>query len=553
MNTRTTLLAVLLICAMSAALSAQTIATKPFVELQGTYTEIIGTDICTPVGYHDDESYAVNIPFTFYYNNTPNTVMYVTTNGYITFGSSQPYIYGQALNNNYDVVSPISRDMHGNYQGTITWAVSGAEPNRVMTVQWKDWMTYYNQLDQLNFQVKFYETSNMIEFVYGDWITAATTNTGYVGIRSATAGDVQNRIGLWTGTSASIDGTIGKQYGGAVKPPVGYIYRFGCYVPQGSVAIAMSDALGLPMGYYMTPGMAYARYSIRYPVDQAYDVTVTLKFFRIGDPSPMPVHTETFVVHKPLGIFDGVHSMNLNLPPSYYRIEATFSIWNNCLMYEDVKTETSTLFIAPGTQLCEVWPGDVNNDGVVNYGDRSSLNKYIFDANMRTLWLNGPARYKIEGQTDPLVYLRWEGQPSVPWHTTDGCYMDADGNGVINNFDYIGVKMNWLRMHSMIPAKSDPRLAAASFDMEQNYPNPFNPTTSIRYSVPERSMVTLRVTDMLGRTVAILADGSIETGIYTASFDAAELPSGQYVATVHMSGLESGLTFSKTIKMTLAR
>ncbi|MCZ7556434.1 MAG: dockerin type I domain-containing protein [Bacteroidia bacterium] len=553
MNSRTMLLTVLLIGAMSAGLGAQTIATKPFVELQGTYTEITGTDICTPVGYHDDESYAVNIPFTFYYNANPHTVMYVTTNGYITFGSSQPYIYGQALNNNYDVVSPISRDLHGNYQGTITWAVSGTMPNRVMTVQWKDWMTYYNQLDKLNFQVKFYETSNMIELVYGDWITAATTNTGYVGIRSATAGDVQNRIGQWTGTSASTDGTIAKQYGGAVKPPVGYIYRFGCYVPQGSVAIAMTDALGSPMGYYTTPGMVYARYSIRYPLDQEYDVTITLKFFRIGDPGAQPAHTETFVVHKPLGVLDGVRGMNLNLPPSYYRVEATFSMWNNCLMYEDVKTETSTLFIAPGTQLCEVWPGDVNNDGVVNYGDRGALNKYIFDANLRTLWLHGPARYKIEGQTDPLVYLRWEGQPSVPWYTTEGCYMDADGNGVINNFDYIGVKMNWLRAHGMTPAKPAQRLAAATFDMEQNFPNPFNPGTSVRYSVPERSLVKLRVTDMLGRTVATLVDGCIEEGVSTAIFDSAELPGGQYFATVAMRGLESGLTFSKTIRMTLAR
>lgn len=38
---------------------------------------------------------------------------------------------------------------------------------------------------------------------------------------------------------------------------------------------------------------------------------------------------------------------------------------------------------------------------------------------------------------------------------------------------------------------------------------------------------------------------------HSAVFDAGELPSGNYVATVNMAGLESGLTFNKTVKMTL--
>ena len=86
-----------------------------------------------------------------------------------------------------------------------------------------------------------------------------------------------------------------------------------------------------------------------------------------------------------------------------------------------------------------------------------------------------------------------------------------------------------------------------------NVPNPFNPATSIRFSVPERSQVTLVVTDMLGRTVATLVQGKIETGVHSANFDASVLSSGIYVATVSMTGLESGLGFSKTIKMTLSK
>ncbi|MFZ1728549.1 MAG: T9SS type A sorting domain-containing protein [Bacteroidota bacterium] len=533
--------------------NAQSIATKPFVQFQGTYSEITGTDICTPAGYHDDESYAVNIPFTFYYNNNPNTVLYATTNGYLTFGSSQPYIYYSLFPNNYDIVSALGRDLHGNYQGTITWAVSGAAPNRVMTVQWKDWMTYYGVYDKLNFQIKLYETSNMIEIVYGDWTTSGSTYAGQVGIRSSFPNDIQARTTSWVGSTGTNVSTATQIYGGTVKPPNGYVYRFGCYVPQGSVDISLVDAQGNPAGYYFTPGTIYAKYTISYPLDQEYDVPVTLNFYRIGDNSGNPAYTESFVAHKTLGSYTGMRPINVNLPPAYYRVEAVFNVWNNCLMAEEVKDETSTLFISQGTVLCEVWPGDVNNDNVVNYTDRKDLNRYIFDANMSPTWLNGPARFKIEAGDDAMAYMAWELQPSIPWNTPEGCYMDADGNGVVNNWDYVVIKINWARAHGVIAPKSGSSFGSMTFDMDQNYPNPFNPTTMLQYSTPERSQVTLTVADMLGRTVATLVNGAIEAGVHSSTFDASGLTSGNYVATISMVGIESGLTFSKTIKMVLSK
>jgi len=130
--------------------------------------------------------------------------------------------------------------------------------------------------------------------------------------------------------------------------------------------------------------------------------------------------------------------------------------------------------------------------------------------------------------------------------------MDSDGDSVVNNFDYISIKMNWMRWHGAQPAKAGSGFNTQTFDMSQNYPNPFNPTTSIRYSVPERSNVQLRLLDMLGRTVETSVNGTVEAGVHTLTFDAANLPTGQHVATVNMSGFESGLTFSKTIRMTLA-
>ena len=66
------------------------------------------------------------------------------------------------------------------------------------------------------------------------------------------------------------------------------------------------------------------------------------------------------------------------------------------------------------------------------------------------------------------------------------------------------------------------------FALNQNYPNPFNPTTDIQFSLPVQSNVRLSVVNMLGQEVAVLADGNFSAGVYTASFDAAAMPSGLY-------------------------
>jgi photosystem II stability/assembly factor-like uncharacterized protein len=68
----------------------------------------------------------------------------------------------------------------------------------------------------------------------------------------------------------------------------------------------------------------------------------------------------------------------------------------------------------------------------------------------------------------------------------------------------------------------------SEYSLHQNYPNPFNPATTISFSLPLRSFVSLKVFDALGRQVSILVSEELPAGKYSRQWNAAGIPSGVY-------------------------
>jgi len=85
------------------------------------------------------------------------------------------------------------------------------------------------------------------------------------------------------------------------------------------------------------------------------------------------------------------------------------------------------------------------------------------------------------------------------------------------------------------------------YTLNQNYPNPFNPATRIRYQIPERTKVSLKVYNLIGQQVATLVNEIQEAGSYVALFEANKLASG-----VYFYKLEAG-DFTQTMKMLLMK
>lgn len=67
-----------------------------------------------------------------------------------------------------------------------------------------------------------------------------------------------------------------------------------------------------------------------------------------------------------------------------------------------------------------------------------------------------------------------------------------------------------------------------TYSLEQNYPNPFNTTTTIEFSLPISSLVSLSVYDILGRKVEKILNQHMDAGRYSIKWNARNVPTGIY-------------------------
>ncbi len=90
------------------------------------------------------------------------------------------------------------------------------------------------------------------------------------------------------------------------------------------------------------------------------------------------------------------------------------------------------------------------------------------------------------------------------------------------------------------------------FALHQNYPNPFNPITTLRYDLPENSLVNIIIYDMLGREVKTLVNTTQDAGFKSVVWNATNDHGKPVSAGVYLYQIQAG-DFVQTKKMVLLK
>ena len=227
----------------------------------GTYTAISGG---TVLAASDDERFANNpIGFTFKYNGTDYTAFSVDTNGAIVMGPTiANYNYTEISGStNAQVICAMNADLGILTGGELSYLTTGDSPNKVCTIQWKGFKRFSATSSNLNFQIKLYETSNKIEFVYGTCSCTNTTSYPFqVGLKGASSSEYFNRTTTtnWASTIQGTTNTATCAFKSTVVPASGLTLTFTAPVTYANDM----QAIALRSPYTLTQNALTANISI---------------------------------------------------------------------------------------------------------------------------------------------------------------------------------------------------------------------------------------------------------------------------------------------------
>ncbi|HTF04440.1 MAG TPA: FG-GAP-like repeat-containing protein, partial [Bacteroidia bacterium] len=213
---------------------AQNVTNYSFSATTGAFTVIQGTAGATSPalsggGWDDGWFNTVPIGFPFVFEGAAYTTLAASTNGWAKLGGP---VSSSFLTNDLNigtarpVVAPLWDD---NYltPGGFTYITTGVAPNRVCTLEWLgvEW-NYTATSSAVSFQVKLYEATKRIEYIYRQEAGTVVSASASIGISGVTSGQFLSLNG--TGASP-VAGSVTETSTLNIRPATGQIYRFDHY------------------------------------------------------------------------------------------------------------------------------------------------------------------------------------------------------------------------------------------------------------------------------------------------------------------------------------
>jgi len=111
----------------------------------------------------------------------------------------------------------------------------------------------------------------------------------------------------------------------------------------------------------------------------------------------------------------------------------------------------------------------------------------------------------------------------------DGFGIRSVINGPFPPYELTGAIINGSQYGeaTSVNTKND-NIYPASVSLDQNYPNPFNSTTSIKFNLPKEEHVSLKILNVLGQEISLLAEGVFSSGVHVIQWNATKTSSGIY-------------------------
>ncbi|MEG1230532.1 MAG: hypothetical protein RSD71_17725, partial [Flavobacterium sp.] len=193
------------------------------------FIPLVGGTKVTALSADSGVSTALPIGFTFNTGREDHTTFYASSNGHITFKAGIMGAFSAAPTGNTLVLAPLTADLSG-VGGTFSYQTSGVAPNRVLTAEWKGWRWAYNSnTNVISFQVKMYEGTNTVEYIYDQGVNLPNSNSpAAIGIylgKEVLYGETAAQLWL---TSSGINPATSEVFVNTItsRPASGQLYRF---------------------------------------------------------------------------------------------------------------------------------------------------------------------------------------------------------------------------------------------------------------------------------------------------------------------------------------